>query len=110
MTASPSPEAICDLRDLRNYVHGKICDHNQLEFGAFHMTERLLTRAGRPCGILFCVHGPRSVKLTAIWEAERNTVLFYGSSGQRLDRAHLPATTTTLVRVLPEPEEETSGN
>jgi hypothetical protein len=33
--------------------------------------------------MLFCLHGPRSVKLTAVWETISNTVLFYDSTGQR---------------------------
>ena len=44
---------------------------------------------GKPCGMFFCLHGPRSVKLTAIWETQRNTVLFYGSSGERFHKIQL---------------------
>jgi hypothetical protein len=29
------------------------------------------------------------VKLTAIWETERNTILFYGSSGERTLKTQL---------------------
>jgi hypothetical protein len=89
MLAEPSPEELSDLGKLRTFVQSRICDHNQLEVGAFRMTERVLTRSGRPCGIFFCVHGPRSVKFTAIWETERNTILFYGSGGERLMRTQL---------------------
>ena len=32
-----------------------------------------------------------SVKLTAIWETERNTILFYGSSGERTAKTQLEA-------------------
>ena len=71
------------LDDLRQYVHQTICHQNELEFNVFQITERMLTRGGTPCGILFCLHGPRSVKLTAIWETDRNTILFYGSTGER---------------------------
>ncbi len=53
------------------------------------MTERILTRSGKPCGIYFSLHGPRSVKLTAIWETEKNTVLFYASTGERFGRTSL---------------------
>lgn len=80
---------IDDLDDLRQYVHTTICQHNELEVNAFAVTERILIRRGRPCGMFFCVHGPRSVKLTAIWETDRNTVLFYGSAGQRLHTVRL---------------------
>jgi hypothetical protein len=53
------------------------------------MTERLLLRGDKPCGMLFCLHGPRAVKFTAVWETERNTVLFYGSTGERLNKIQL---------------------
>jgi hypothetical protein len=62
-----------------------------LEVNVFNITERILLRGGEPCGIFFCLHGPRSVKLTAVWETERNTILFYGSGGQRTHRTRLVA-------------------
>lgn len=74
---------------MRTYVQSTLCEQNQLEKGAFDVTERILVRGQRPCGIFFCLHGPRSVKLTAIWETERNTILFYGSSGERTQKTHL---------------------
>jgi hypothetical protein len=86
---SASSLQIDNLNDLRNYVHQTICDQNELEIGAFAITERILVRAERPCGIFFCLHGPRSVKLTAIWETDRNTVLFYNSAGERVGKTHL---------------------
>lgn len=82
---------IHDLADLRRFVHERICHYNELEVNVFEVSERILLRSGCPCGILFCLHGPRSVKLTAIWETESNTILFYGSSGQRMHRARLLA-------------------
>jgi hypothetical protein len=57
--------------------------------GAFSMSERILVRSGKPCGIYFCLHGPRSVRLTAIWEIERNTILFYGATGEKLSKTQL---------------------
>jgi hypothetical protein len=80
-----------DLDDLRRYVHERICDQNELELNTFKVTERILVRAGTPCGIFFCLHGPRSVKFTAIWETEQNRILFYGSTGERLQRIKLAA-------------------
>ncbi len=80
---------IHDLNDLKNFVHQTICDQNELELGVFPFAERILARGGRPCGILFCLYGPRSVKFTAIWETERNTILFYGSSGERIMKTQL---------------------
>jgi hypothetical protein len=86
---SGNPLQINDLSDLRTYVHSTLCQQNQLEPGAFDVTERILVRGQRPCGIFFCLHGPRSVKLTAIWETDRNTILFYGSAGERVLKTQL---------------------
>jgi hypothetical protein len=80
---------INSLIELRDYVHQRLCDQNQLEVGAFQFTERVLERSGAPCGMYFCLHGPRSVKLVAIWETARNSILFYGSTGERVQRVQL---------------------
>lgn len=80
---------IQDLNDLKKYVHQTMCDQNELELGVFPFAERILARGGKPCGIFFCLYGPRSVKFTAIWETERNTILFYGSSGERIMKTQL---------------------
>ena len=87
MTAHPAH--INDLNDLRDFVQTTICQQNELEFGIFPFAERILARGGRPCGIFFCLYGPRSVKFTAVWETERNTILFYGSSGERVQKTQL---------------------
>lgn len=78
-----------NLEDMREFVQRVLCEHNQLEAGAFPMTERILTRSAKPCGVYFCLHGPRAVKFSAIWETERNTVLFYGATGERFHRVQL---------------------
>jgi hypothetical protein len=85
-TSSP---VIQTLQELRDYINNILCQHNQLEVGAFPLTERILIRADRPCGIYFCLHGPRAVRFSAIWETQRNTVLFYGSTGQRFHKIQL---------------------
>ena len=79
---TPAPK-LQDLDQLRSFVNGMLCKNGQLETGEFVMTERLLTRFNDPCGMYFCVHGPRSVKLTAIWETDNNRVLFYDCTGGR---------------------------
>jgi hypothetical protein len=82
-------EQLSNLENLKKYVVGTLCEQNQLEFGAFPVTERILVRGGKPCGLFFCLHGPRSVKFTAIWETERNTILFYDATGERTHKTHL---------------------
>jgi hypothetical protein len=80
---------IQNLDQLREYINKILCEHNQLETNAFPLTERILIRGDRPCGIFFCLHGPRAVKLSAIWETQRNLVLFYGSTGERFHKIQL---------------------
>jgi len=77
------------LDELRDFVYETFCEHYQLQIGAFHMTEQVLRRGGKPCGIYFCLHGPRAVRFTAIWETESNQVLFYGSTGERFQKLQL---------------------
>ena len=82
-------QQIENISDLREYVNTTICNHYQLQAGAFLLTERVLIRGDRPCGIYFCLHGPRTAKFTAIWETDRNQVLFYGSQGERFLKTQL---------------------
>lgn len=84
-----SSAVIQTLDDLRFYIKNILCLENQLEIDAFPLTERTLIRGSRPCGMMFCLHGPRAVKLSAIWETERNTVLFYGQTGERFRKVQL---------------------
>lgn len=80
------PIQIENVNHLRQLVSRTLCQQNDFEEGIFQITERLLTRGNKTCGIFFCLHGPRSVKLTAVWETERNTILFYGQGGERFHR------------------------
>lgn len=75
--------------DLREYVNLTLCEHCELQPGAFPLTERLLRRGGRTCGKYFCLQGPRAAKFTAIWDIERNQILFYGGGGERFLRVHV---------------------
>jgi hypothetical protein len=79
------------LDELRTYVHETLCEYDHLEVGAFDFSEQILVRGGKPCGLLFRLHGPRSVQLLAIWETDRNTLLFYNSSGERFQKTELVA-------------------
>ena len=82
-------QQIHSLSDLREYVNQTLCSQYQLRIDAFQLTERILRRRNRPCGVMFCLHGPRAVQFTAIWETERNRVLFYSSTGERFQKTHL---------------------
>lgn len=80
-----------NLDDLRNYVYETLCQHESLVHGAFRMTEQVLIRSGRPCGIHFSLQGPRAVLFTAIWETRTSSILFYDSTGRRFQKTQLEA-------------------
>jgi hypothetical protein len=81
-----------NLIELRKFVSRTLCQLNDFEEGVFQVSEKLLIKCGKACGILFCLHGPRSVKSTAVWETVTNSIIFYGSTGERIHRAPVPTT------------------
>ena len=80
---------IDNVNDLREYISITLCEYYELQNGAFQMTEQVLVRAGKPCGMYFCLHGPRAVRFSAIWETDRNQILFYGPQGERFLKTQL---------------------
>jgi hypothetical protein len=80
-----------DLHAIRRYVNETLCEKDQLEANLFPLYERVLLRSGAPCGVYFVLRGPRSLCLTAIWETDSNTILFYGSRGERFRKTQLIA-------------------
>jgi hypothetical protein len=36
------------------------------------------------------LHGPRSVRLTAVWETITNSINFYDSTGEKIQKTILP--------------------
>ena len=80
-----------DLHAIRTFVTETLCEKDRLEKNSFPLYERILVRDGAPCGVYFCLHGPRSMYLAAIWETDSNTILFYGSRGERFRKTQLIA-------------------
>ena len=72
-----------EVETVREFVRGELCKNNQLEPDAFQMSQRVLTRQGKPCGFYFCIFGPRSVRLTAVWDFNKGSVFLYDSLGRR---------------------------
>lgn len=72
-----------EVATVREFVRGELCKSNQLEPDAFQMSQRVLTRQGKPCGFYFCIFGPRSVRLTAVWDFHKGSVFLYDSLGRR---------------------------
>lgn len=82
---------ISNYHQLKQLVSHTLCRQNDFEEGIFQITERVLKKGDQVCGIFFCLHGPRSVKLTAVWDMESNAILFYSATGERFQRIRISA-------------------
>jgi hypothetical protein len=79
-----------NFETVREFIREELCEKNQLEKDAFQMAERVLTRRGKPCGFYFCIYGPRSVRLTAVWDLTQGAIFFYDSLGRRAMSCPIP--------------------
>jgi hypothetical protein len=84
-------DGIGSLEELRIFVHRTLCERENILEDQFGLTETALIRSGRDCGLHFCLQGPRSVRLEAIWVADRNTLYFYDARGMRFLKIQLAA-------------------
>ena len=72
------------MEELKCYVYATLCKDNELLADAFPTTSTPLRRTnGELCGMIFCVHGPRTSDFSAIWEKQTNRELFYRPTGER---------------------------
>jgi hypothetical protein len=88
-TAIDALEQIQEMEGLRRYVADTLGRFELLDVDQCKLSEQVLYRGKAPCGVHFWLHGPRAVCLSAIWETERNSILFYGSCGRRVHRTKL---------------------
>ena len=80
-----------DLLWLRDRVQKTLCDVGMLEPDQFPMTERSVVKSDRVCGVMYCLHGPRSVKFTAIADFDKSSLIVYKSDGTRSHEEKLVA-------------------
>ncbi len=78
-----------EIEELRRYVANTVGRFESLDVDQCEFTEQVLYRGATPCGVHFRLYGPRAVCLSAIWETDQNSILFYGSCGQRIHRTML---------------------
>ena len=94
---------ISSFHDLKLFVYDTLCRDHELLVNAFPTSEMVLKRGNekdRSCGVLFCLHGPRSVKISAIWECKNNRVFFYGPTGKRYLQVDLQDMTPPEVEIV----------
>lgn len=85
-----NPADVRTLDQLRLFVHIALCRKENLLEHHFPMSELELTQNGVRCGFQFVLHGPRSVKLAAVWAESSNEILLYDATGHRFSRIRLP--------------------
>jgi len=84
-----SSKSVQSIEELRRYVADTLGSLETLKSDQFQLSQQVLYRQGRPCGVHFRLHGPRALCLSAIWETDGNNILFYGSCGRRMHRTQL---------------------
>jgi len=85
----PTVDDVHTLDELCQFIHKTLCAKENLLVDQFTMTQLRLTRHNEPCGLQFCLHGPRNVRLAAIWVADQNVVYLYDASGERYAKLRL---------------------
>ena len=79
------------LDALRQYVHAQLCAKESLLEDQFQTHEDPLMKRGQVCGRQFQLHGPRSIRLGAIWASDQNLIYFYDTQGERYLKVRLTA-------------------
>lgn len=80
---SDAPVQIVSPDELRDYVLRVLCEQENLIVEQHALKESALIRRGECCGRQFTLFGPRSVRLGAVWAADRNDLYFYDARGER---------------------------
>ena len=88
---------IFTLEELREFVHQSLCEKENLLADEFNLSEMKLMRRGRDCGLQFSIHGPRSVRLGAVWASDHNMLYFYDATGNRFAKIRLTNRVHTTV-------------
>jgi hypothetical protein len=81
--------ALPTVDDVRGHVLETLCTHDHLDPRQTPLYEALIVRAGKPCGLLFRVEGPRLLKTYAVWAGKEDRILFYDSTGVRFAETRL---------------------
>ncbi len=83
-------QEIENVDDLHRYVHMMLCEKENLLDNQFETQRSAVTKAEKVCGFHFALKGPRNLKLSAVWSAEKNLLYFYDAKGERYEKLTLP--------------------
>lgn len=86
---SPGVVAFTAVEELAAFVHQVLCDKDALDPQQTPLFRTRLRKAGRACGVVFHVEGPRLLRTSAVWSADHDRIIFYDSTGQRFREVSL---------------------
>ena len=75
--------------ELAAFVHGVLCEKDALDPAQTPLFRTPLKKAGRDCGVVFHVEGPRLLRTSAVWSADADRIIFYDSHGVRFRAVEL---------------------
>ena len=75
--------------ELQSYIHQVLCDIDRLDSSLTPVRVQPLTRAGKLCGMIFYVEGPRKLRNSAVWSSDDQRVLVYNSIGEKVMQIRL---------------------
>ncbi len=81
--------ACAGIEELAALVHQVLCDKDALDPAQTPMFRTPLKKAGRACGLVFHVEGPRLLRTSAVWSADDDRIIFYDSTGSRFREVRL---------------------
>lgn len=81
--------ACAAVEELAAFVHRVLCEKDALDPAQTPMFRTALKKAGRACGLVFHVEGPRLLRTSAVWSADDDRVIFYDSCGLRFREVSL---------------------
>lgn len=77
------------LDSLRDHVLAVLCHNDCLDPTQSILEQAVMMKKGEPCGLLFQVRGPRNLRISAVWVAHEDRILFYDSAGTRVAESRL---------------------
>lgn len=81
--------AFAAVEELAAFVHTVLCEKDALDPAQTPLFRTPLKKAGRECGVVFHVEGPRLLRTSAVWSADADRLLFYDSHGVRFRSVEL---------------------
>jgi hypothetical protein len=85
----PAVVGFSSVEELAAFVHAALCEKDALDPRQTPLFRTPLRKAGRTCGLVFHVEGPRLLRTSAVWSPDDARVIFYDSTGARFREVRL---------------------